>query len=44
MAALFMDLLVALMYPRINKLIFDEWQEVYGIAARETNYILLNLL
>ena len=34
------------MYPRITKLIFDEWQEVwkYGTAALETNYMLLDLL
>jgi len=28
------------MYPRITKLIFDEWQEVFNSAARETNCML----
>jgi len=31
------------MYPRINKLIFDDGRK-YGIAALETNYMLLDLL
>ena len=28
------------MYPRITKLIFDEWQEVFNSAARESNCML----
>jgi len=31
------------MYPRITKLIFDKWPEVWDCCA-ETNYMLLDLL
>jgi len=31
------------MYPRITKLIFDDWQEVWN-SALEINYMLLDVL